>query len=108
MADIFCRIIQGEVAGEFLFEDDDLVVLKDIAPKAPVHYLVIPKKHISTINDVAEEDSELLGKMVLAAKRTAKEKGIEEGYKLVYNVGERGGQEVLHIHLHVLGGWKEQ
>ena len=105
--DIFCRIIQGEVESEFLFEDEDLVVLKDIAPKAPVHYLVISKKHISTINDATEEDSELLGKMTLAAKRTAKETGIEEGYKLVYNVGERGGQEVLHIHLHVLGGWNK-
>lgn len=105
--DIFCRIIEGEIEGEIFFEDDDLIVLKDIAPKAPVHYLVIPRKHIPTINDAEQDDIELLGKMVLAAKRTAEETGISEGYKLVYNIGERGGQEVLHIHLHILGGWQK-
>lgn len=107
MKDIFCRIIEGEVEGDILFQDDDLIVLKDITPKAPVHYLVIPKKHIPTISDVSEEDSMLLGKMVLAAKRAAKEAGAGDGYKLVYNVGENGGQEVFHIHLHVMGGWKK-
>lgn len=104
--DIFCKIIEGEVKSEFFFENDDLVVLKDIAPKAPVHYLVVPRKHIPTINDAAEEDSQLLAGMILAGQKTAKELGIDSGYKLIFNVGKEGGQEVPHIHLHILGGWK--
>ncbi|MDX1607800.1 MAG: histidine triad nucleotide-binding protein [Candidatus Spechtbacterales bacterium] len=103
--DIFCKIIEGEMDTDFLFETEQLVVFKDIAPKAPVHYLVVPKKHITTINDAEEEDRELLGNMMLAGKRTAKETGVEDGYKLIFNVGKNGGQEVPHIHLHILGGW---
>lgn len=103
--DVFCKIIEGEIESEFLFETEELVVLKDIAPKAPVHYLVVPRKHIETINDAKEEDTELLGKMILTAQKAVQELKIDEGYKLVFNVGKNGGQEVPHIHLHILGGW---
>lgn len=104
--DIFCKIINKEVDADLLFEDDDLVVIADIRPSAPVHYLIIPKKHISTVHDVEEEDVELLGKMIIAAKKAANKLGISDGYKLTFNVGKNGGQEVDHIHLHLLGGWK--
>lgn len=103
--DIFCKIINGETDTEFLFETEDLVVFKDINPSAPIHYLVVPRKHIPTINEIKEEDKELIGNLFLAAKRAAKEIGVEEGYKLIFNVGEKGGQEIPHIHLHLLGGW---
>ena len=103
--DIFCKITKGETDTEFLFETDELVAFKDIAPKAPVHYLVVSKKHIPTIHDAKEEDTELLGKMIMAGQRVAREKEVGEGYKLIFNVGKKGGQEVPHIHLHILGGW---
>ncbi|MEX2145091.1 MAG: HIT domain-containing protein, partial [Candidatus Spechtbacterales bacterium] len=79
----------------------------DIIPKAPVHYLVVPKKHITTINDAEEGDLEILGKMILTGKEVARKLDIEDGYKLVFNVGKNGGQEVPHIHLHVIGGWNK-
>lgn len=105
MDDIFCKIIKGEVPTDFLFEDENLVVFKDINPSAPIHYLIVPRKHIATINSVESQDTELIGLMVLAAKRAAKELGTADGYKLVFNVGRGGGQIIDHIHLHLLGGW---
>ena len=103
--DIFCKIVNGETGTKFMFEDDDLIVFADIMPKAPVHYLVVSKKHIPTINDANEQDKELLGKMVLAGKKAAQDLDIQDGYKLIFNVGKDGGQVVPHIHLHILGGW---
>lgn len=104
--DVFCKIIAGDISSDFLIETAELVVFADIAPKAPVHYLIVPKKHIATINDADDQDVQLLGRMVLAAQEAAGTLGVSEGYKLVFNVGEGGGQEIPHIHLHLLGGWK--
>ncbi|MEX2007926.1 MAG: histidine triad nucleotide-binding protein [Candidatus Spechtbacterales bacterium] len=104
---VFAKIIAGEIPAEVLFEEDDLIVIKDIKPKAPVHYLVVPRKEIRTINDSREQDAQLLGRMILAGKKAARKLGIDDGYKLVFNVEAKGGQVIPHIHLHVLGGWQD-
>lgn len=104
---IFCKIINKDIPAEIIFEDEELLVFKDIYPQAPVHILTIPKKHISTINDAKDSDLSILGKMMLKAKDIAKELKIDEdGYRLVMNCNENGGQTVFHIHLHLLGGKK--
>lgn len=102
---LFCNIAHGSIAAKVIFEDNDIMAFHDIKPQAPTHILVIPKRHIATINDVNAEEAPLLGSMLLCAQNLAKKEGIsEEGYRLVYNVNSGGGQEVYHIHLHVLGG----
>lgn len=102
---LFCKIAQGEIATPKIFENEELLAFKDINPQAPTHILVIPKKHISTINEASDEDAGLLGSMLLKAKHIAKEQGLDEqGYRLVFNVNNHGGQTVYHIHLHILGG----
>jgi histidine triad (HIT) family protein len=104
---IFCRIIKGEISSTKVYEDDLVVAIEDIAPKAPVHTLIIPKRHIETLNELAEGDKELLGHIILIAKKVAKEKGIaEDGYRLVANCLKKAGQAVFHIHFHLLGGRK--
>lgn len=106
MDDVFCKILAGEIPSERLIDNDEVIVIRDIAPKAPVHLLVVPRKHIGSVNEADDKDCQLLGRMILAAKEAARVVGIEDGYKLVFNVGAKGGQEVAHIHLHVLGGWE--
>jgi len=108
MADcIFCKIASGEIDAKKVFEDEDLVAFEDIRPQAPVHILIIPRRHIATVNDLTDEDAELVGRLVLAARRIAAERGIaESGYRLVLNCNRDSGQEVFHIHLHLLGGRK--
>lgn len=102
---LFCKINQGDIPANILYQDDDITVFKDISPQAPVHFLVIPKKHISTINDLQDVDTGLLGKMMLQAKKTAADLGVaESGYRTTMNCNDDGGQTVHHIHLHVLGG----
>jgi len=102
---IFCRIVNKEIPTEFLYEDDLVVAFRDIHPIAPVHVLVIPKKHIESVTGISEEDEKLMGRMILAAKEIAEELKIsEKGYKLLFRVGRHGGQEVGHIHLHLIGG----
>ena len=102
---IFCKIVAGQLPGKTVFENDELIVLEDLHPKAPTHLLVIPKRHISTINDCANQDDRLLGQMILTAKKLAVDGGLSEfGYRLIFNVNEGGGQAVYHIHLHMLGG----
>ncbi len=102
---IFCKIIKKEIPADTVLENEHAVVFKDINPKAPVHLLVVPRKHIATLNDVKENDEELAGKILLTAKEAAKKEGISEsGYRLQINVGEGGGQEVFHLHIHVMGG----
>jgi histidine triad (HIT) family protein len=101
---LFCKIAQGEISANVVFEDESLLVFRDIRPQAPTHMLVIPKKHIATIAEVSDNDQPLLGKMILTAKKLAEEEGLHEGYRLVFNVNSAGGQEVYHIHLHILGG----
>ena len=108
MADsIFTKIINREIPASIVFENDEVIAFNDINPKAPVHILIVPKRPIPTINDAADEDASLLGRLVLVAKQIAKDKGIAEyGYRLVFNCNADGGQEVFHIHLHLLGGKK--
>jgi len=102
---IFCKIILGDIPGDIIYQDDDVLAFRDLNPQAPTHFLVIPKKHISTINDLQSEDAELVGKLYLAAKQVAKDEGIaESGYRAVMNCNAGAGQSVFHIHLHVLGG----
>lgn len=104
---VFCKIINKQIPAEILFEDDKMVVFKDIKPKAPVHLLIVSKKHIDSINDLEASDSNLMGELVYQGKRMAEEfKIAERGYKLIFNCGPEGGQVIYHIHLHLLGGRK--
>ena len=105
MSTIFSKIINKEIHADILFENDKILAFRDISPQAPVHFLVIPKKEIRTINDVNEEDKSLIGELFMVAKEIAKKEGIsEKGYRTIFNCNEHGGQTVYHIHLHVLGG----
>ncbi|MGB0361130.1 MAG: histidine triad nucleotide-binding protein [Endozoicomonas sp.] len=105
MSCLFCNIVAGDIPANRLYEDDDVLAFRDINPAAPTHFIVIPKKHIATMNDTTVEDQAVLGKMMLVAKSVAAEKGIaEDGFRLVLNTNVKGGQSVYHIHLHVLGG----
>ena len=102
---IFCQIANGNMSAKVVHEDQDIIAFRDINPQAPTHILVIPKKHISTINDISSDDAELIGKITLTAKEIAKKEGFSErGYRLVFNCNRDGGQQVYHIHLHLLGG----
>ncbi len=103
---LFCGIIAGNVPSDIVYEDADVVAFKDINPQAPVHVLVIPRKHIGAIAELSEGDAELVGKLVLAARKIAASLGLSEGYRLVFNNGPAAGQLVYHIHLHLLGGRK--
>jgi len=105
---IFCKIVNKEQSADIVYENDKVIAFSDINPKAPVHVLIVPKKHIATMKDIEDGDRELLSEIFLASKEVAKIKKVDEGYKLVFNVGEKGGQVVDHIHLHLLGGWKEK
>jgi len=103
---IFCQIIRGERPADFLYEDDSLVVFKDIRPHAPVHLLIVPKKHIRSVNDLTEEDSPILSEMIMRAKEIAKEQAISgSGYRLLFNIERGGGQVIFHLHMHLMGGW---
>ena len=106
MADcIFCKIAAGKIPAEIVYQNQELVAFKDVNPQAPQHILIIPRQHIETILDLKAEDVELTGRMVLAAGKIARDLGLaERGYRLVFNCGRDGGQEVYHIHLHLLGG----
>ena len=107
---LFCRIARGEIPSRRVHEDDDLVVFHDIHPAAPVHLLMVPKRHIESLITAAPEDQALLGKMLLLAPRLAREQGAGDGFRLVVNNGPGGGQEVFHLHYHVLGGprpWRQ-
>ena len=102
---LFCRIAAGEIPANVLYSDEDVLAFGDINPQAPLHALVIPRKHIATINDLQADDAALVGKLFLAAKQVAKEAGYaEDGYRVVMNCGLDAGQTVFHIHLHVLAG----
>ncbi len=103
---LFCKIIKGEIPGKFVYRDEKLVAFHDISPKAPVHVLVVPVKHIESIREVNSEDKELLGDLILGIKNIAQKLGVDkDGYKVVANNGEGSGQLVFHLHFHVLGGW---
>ncbi|HEX2201721.1 MAG TPA: histidine triad nucleotide-binding protein [Longimicrobium sp.] len=107
MADktIFSRIIDGEIPGTFVYQDDEVVAIRDINPAAPVHVLVIPRKPIPSVADLEEGDVQLAGRLLLVAKKIAEQEGLaERGYRVVINTGQEGGQTVPHLHVHVIGG----
>jgi len=102
---LFCKIIQGRIPANKVYENETIFAFTDINPQAPEHILIIPKKHISGVDALEEDDSELMGRMVYAAKHIAAEKKVKEGsYRLVFNNGRLAGQQVFHIHLHLLAG----
>jgi len=102
---IFCKIISGEIPSTKVYEDEDFFAFKDIAPVAPVHVLVIPKKHIQSIAALTEEDAAIAGKMLYAIQKVAALMGLaNDGYRVVFNTGEKAGQSVHHMHAHILGG----
>ena len=104
---IFCKIIKGEIPAEKVYEDDEILAFKDIHPAAPIHVLIIPKKHIATLMDLEDENTLLMGKIIQTTKKIAKQLGIEEnGFRLIVNCGPDSGQEVMHIHFHLLAGRK--
>ena len=105
---LFCNISKGRTATEFLFENETLVVFKDINPHAPVHLLIVPKKHIRSINDLMDDERPILAEMIMVARDMAAEVGVSQsGYKLLFNVEKGGGQVIFHLHLHLIGGWKK-
>ena len=102
---LFCKIIAGDIPSKTIYENDYVMAFDDIEPQAPVHVLIIPKKHITTLNEINENDQDLLGELLLAAKKIAKNEGIDtSGYRTVFNCNSDGGQTVFHIHMHLLGG----
>ena len=104
---IFCKIIQKEIPSDIVYEDYEILAFKDIHPMAPIHVLVIPKKHIDSINQLSKDDELLVGKIYIVIQKIAKEMQIaEDGYRVIVNCGENGGQEVKHLHFHLLGGKK--
>ncbi|MCD6272931.1 MAG: histidine triad nucleotide-binding protein [Deltaproteobacteria bacterium] len=105
---LFCKIINKEIPSDFIYENDRVVVFRDINPQAPVHLLIVPKKHIRSINDITGEDLGVISEMIIIARDMAKKESVaESGYKLFFNVEKGGGQIIFHIHLHLIGGWKQ-
>ncbi|QJQ98205.1 histidine triad nucleotide-binding protein [Halomonas sp. PGE1] len=105
MACLFCRIVNREIPATIVFEDDEVLAFEDIAPQAPTHLLVIPKRHIATLNDLDEGDRALVGRLPIVAAGLARERGCHEaGYRVVMNCNDDGGQTVYHIHMHLMGG----
>ena len=102
---LFCKFVTGEIQPDVVYEDDQVLAFRDVNPQAPVHILVIPKRHIATLNDLQAEDAELIGGLYLAAQKVAEQEGIAEaGYRTLINCNAQAGQTVFHIHLHLLGG----
>jgi histidine triad (HIT) family protein len=103
---IFCQIAYGRTDTDILFQTDTLVVFKDINPHAPVHLLIVPKKHIRSVNDLTDADHEILSELIMVAKKMAREHGVSNsGYKLLFNVERGGGQVIFHLHMHLIGGF---
>jgi len=102
---IFCKIIAGKIPGDIVYQDDNVIALRDISPQAPIHLLVMPKKHIPSLNDLDLEQEELTAYLIQVARQLAKKEGVaERGYRLAVNCGKEGGQIVPHVHFHLLGG----
>ena len=105
MTTIFSKIIQGEIPADIIYRDEMVTAFRDINPLAPVHILIVPNKEIPTVNDLTEEDEKVAGRILLVAKKLAEQEGIaENGYRLIVNCNKHGGQEVFHLHLHLIGG----
>lgn len=103
---IFCKIAQNEISSKKIYEDEDIVAFNDLEPQAPVHVLIIPKKHIQSANQIESGDSNLIGKIFIVASKIAEDLGLKNGYRIVNNCGEDGGQTVQHLHFHLIGGRK--
>jgi len=103
---IFCKIVAGQIPAKLAYEDELFVAFHDIHPKAPLHLLIIPKRHIESLQQVGESDVDLLGKMLVLAPKLAADNGSPQGFKTLINTGKAGGQEVYHLHMHVLGGFQ--
>ena len=101
---LFCRIVSGEIPSDRVHEDDDVIAFRDIAPRAPTHVLVIPRRHIPDAHALTESDGDLLAKLFTAVRQVADAAGLQNGYRVVTNVGPESGQTVFHLHLHLLGG----
>lgn len=101
---LFCKIIDGDIPSKKVYEDDQLYAFHDISPKAPTHVLVIPKKHIDSLNQVKSDDKDLMAHALLTIPKVAKQLGLNDGYRTILNTEKGGGQEVFHIHFHILGG----
>jgi histidine triad (HIT) family protein len=101
---LFCKIISGEIPSKKIYEDEHTYAFEDIDPKAPTHVLIVPKKHIRGLKEANTDEAEIIGRCHLTAARIARERGIEEGYRTVLNVGPKSGQSVFHLHVHLLGG----
>ena len=105
MACIFCQIVSGRIPSDIVYQDEEVIAFRDIKPQAPVHLIIIPRKHILSLAHLSEVDSALVGRMVAIANQLAKKEGVaQNGYRLVINCGEQGGQLVPHLHMHLLGG----
>lgn len=102
---IFCKIVNGSIPSKKIYEDDDVIAFNDIKPSAKVHFLIVPKLHVETLKDCDVTHQVLLGKILLLAPKIAQEQGLA-GFKTLINTGREGGQEVFHLHVHVLGGWE--
>lgn len=106
---LFCKIAAGKMDTTFEYENESVVVFKDIHPHAPVHWLIVPKKHIRSINDLTETDKPIIAELTDIARQMAKQAGVDKsGYKLLYNVESGGGQVIFHLHMHLLGGWEKK
>jgi histidine triad (HIT) family protein len=105
MTCIFCQIVAHELPAEIVYENQDLIVFKDINPAAPVHLLIVPKKHLDSLNSLDENSADLGSRMFLAAKRMAELQGIKTGYRIMVNCGRDAGQVIRHLHMHLMGGW---
>jgi len=101
---VFCKIVRGEIPSKKVYEDDEILAFHDIQPVAPVHFMVIPKRHIGSLADAAEADAPVLGRMMALTARLAREQGSPEGFRTIVNTGRIGRQDVMHVHVHVLGG----
>jgi histidine triad (HIT) family protein len=101
---LFCKIIAGQIPSKKVYEDDRVFAFEDINPQAPTHVLIIPKRHVAGLKEAQAEDAEIIGYCHLVAAKLARERGIEDGYRTVFNVGPHAGQSVFHLHLHLLGG----
>lgn len=101
---LFCKIIAGDIPADILYEDEDLLAFRDISPQAPTHFLVIPKKHLSDLSQVSEDNDKLIGKIVRTGAELAAQEGLDGGYRVIFNNGPDGCQIVFHVHMHILGG----
>lgn len=101
---LFCKIVAGEIPSDRVYEDDDVVAFRDIAPRAPTHVLIVPRRHVPDAQSLTDADDRLLGRLFAAVRRIADDAGLARGYRVVTNVGAEAGQSVFHLHLHLLGG----